>query len=154
MKLPLAGKVTVHRYESKVLKSNPLRDVIIYLPHDYSASSSNGYIAAFGLVGFGGQGKMLLNADPLGENIEDRMNRLISSRKCGSMVLVLIDCFTRFGGNQYINSSATGRYEDYITNEIVPFVDKNYNISEHAVWGKSSGGYSFWVCDIRKYSMP
>lgn len=148
------GKITVHRYESKVLKSNPLRDpyvrdVIIYLPHDYSTSSSNGYIAVFGLAGFGGQGKMLLNTDPLGENIEDRMNRLISERKCGSMILVLIDCFTRFGGNQYINSSATGRYEDYIINEIVPFVDKNYNIYEHAVWGKSSGGYGAIVLGMR-----
>jgi enterochelin esterase-like enzyme len=150
----LKGKVTVHRYESKVLKSNPLkdhyvRDVVIYLPPEYSASSSHGYIAVFGLVGFGGQGKVLLNADPLGENIEDRMNRLISERKCGSMVLVLIDCFTRFGGNQYINSPATGRYEDYVTNEIVPFVDKTYNISEHAVWGKSSGGYGSIVLGMR-----
>ncbi len=68
---------------------------------------------------------MLLNADPLGENIEDRMNRLISEKKCGPMILVLLDCFTRFGGNQYINSSATGRYEDYIIKEIVPFIDKN-----------------------------
>jgi hypothetical protein len=125
----LKGRITVHRYESKILKSNPLRDphirdLIIYLPPEYTESSSHGYIAVFGLVGFGGQGKMLLNADPLGENIEDRMNRLISEKKCGPMILVLLDCFTRFGGNQYINSSATGRYEDYIIKEIVPFVDK------------------------------
>ena len=92
---------------------------------------------------------MLLNADPLGENIEDRMNRLISQRKCGPMILVLIDCFTRFGGNQYINSSATGKYEDYIINEIVPFVDKTYNISDRAVWGKSSGGYGSIVLGMR-----
>jgi len=101
----LKGKIIVHRYESKILKSNPLtdphvRDVIIYLPPEYSQSSSHGYIAVFGLAGFGGQGKMLLNANPLGENIEDRMNRLISERKCGPMILVLLDCFTRFGGNQ------------------------------------------------------
>jgi enterochelin esterase-like enzyme len=150
----LKGKVVVHRFESSVLKSNPLndphiRDVIIYLPPEYSSSSSKGYIAAFGLVGFGGQGKMLLNADPLGENMEDRMNRLISQRKCGPMILVLIDCFTRFGGNQYINSSATAKYEDYIINEIVPFVDKTYNISERAVWGKSSGGYGSIVLGMR-----
>jgi enterochelin esterase-like enzyme len=44
---------------------------------------------------------------------------------------------------------ATGRYEDYIINEIVPFVDKNYNISEHAVWGKSSGGYGAIVLGMR-----
>ena len=92
---------------------------------------------------------MLLNADPLGENMEDRMNRLISQRKCGPMILVLIDCFTKFGGNQYINSSATAKYEDYIINEIVPFVDKTYNISEHAVWGKSSGGYGSIVLGMR-----
>ena len=57
-----------------------------------------------------------------GENIEQRMNRLISSKKCGPMILVLVDCFTSFRGNQYINSSATGRYEDYIVKEIVPYV--------------------------------
>jgi enterochelin esterase-like enzyme len=150
----LEGKVVVHRFESTVLRYNPLndphiRDVIIYLPPGYTSSYSHGYIAVFGLVGFGGQGKMLLNADPLGENIQDRMNRLISQRRCGPMILVLIDCFTRFGGNQYINSSATGRYEDYIINEIVPFVDKTYNISKRGVWGKSSGGYGSIVLGMR-----
>jgi enterochelin esterase-like enzyme len=150
----LKGTITVHKHESKILRSNPLRDphirdLIIYLPPEYTKSSSHGYIAVFGLVGFGGQGKMLLNADPLKENIEDKMNRLISEKKCGPMVLVLLDCFTRFGGNQYINSSATGRYEDHIINEIVPFVDKNYNISAHAVWGHSSGGYGSIVLGMR-----
>lgn len=150
----LKSKVIVHRYESRILKSNPLndphiRDIIIYLPPGYTSSYSHGYIAVFGLVGFGGQGKMLLNADPLGENIQDRMNRLISQKRCGPMILVLIDCFTKFGGNQYINSSATGRYEDYIINEIVPFIDKTYNISKRAVWGKSSGGYGSFVLGMR-----
>ena len=99
---------------------------------------------------------MLLNADPLKENIEDKMNRLISEKKCGHMVLVLLDCFTRFGGNQYINSSATGRYEDYIIKEIVPFVDKNYNICAHAVWGipLEAMVQSCWACGIQKYSLP
>jgi len=129
----------IHQYESEVLKSNPLkdpyiRDVLVYLPPEYTQSNSKGYIAAFGLVGFGGQGKMLLNTDPFAENTEEKMNRLILERKCGPMILVLLDCFTRFGGNQYINSSATGRYEDYIIDEIVPFIDKNYNTSAHAVW--------------------
>jgi len=44
------------------------------------------------------------------------------------MILVIPDCFTKFGGNQYINSTATGRYEDYIVNEIIPFIQNNYNI--------------------------
>jgi enterochelin esterase-like enzyme len=150
----MKGKVILHKYESKILKTNPLkdpylRDLIVYLPPGYSHTSSKGYSAVVGLAGFGGNGKMMLNTDPLGENIEDRMNRLISCNECGPLILVLIDCFTRFGGNQYLNSSATGRYEDYIIKEIVPFVNKSYNVSKYAVWGKSSGGYGSIVLGMK-----
>jgi enterochelin esterase-like enzyme len=148
------GIVITHRFQSNILKSNPLgdpfeRDIIVYVPPGYKRSNSKGYIAAFGLAGFGGQGRTLLNVDPLSENIENKMNRLISSKKCGPLLLVLVDCFTKLGGNQYINSTATGKYEDYITKEIVPFIDNEYNISSRAVWGKSSGGYGSFVLGMR-----
>ncbi|HJT46775.1 MAG TPA: alpha/beta hydrolase-fold protein [Nitrososphaeraceae archaeon] len=148
------GKIVVHRYESRVLRANPLKDpsareVIIYLPPDYSNSYSKGYVTIFILPGFGSQGRTLLNIDPLGENLEQRMNRLISQKKCGPMIFVLLDCFTKFGGNQYLNSSATGKYEDYILKEIVPFVDKNYNVSKRAVFGHSSGGYGSLMLAMR-----
>jgi enterochelin esterase-like enzyme len=148
------GKIAVHSFESKVLKPNApkdpyVRDIVVYLPPGYSDSNSKGYPAAFGVVGFTGTGKGLLNIDPLGENIEQRMNRLISAGRCKPMILVLVDCFTRFGGNQYINSSATGRYEDYLIDEIIPFIDEKYNVSERAVWGKSSGGYGSIVLGMR-----
>jgi enterochelin esterase-like enzyme len=150
----LNGKIIKQTFESLILRENPLkdphiRDIIIYLPPGYNQSRSRGYIAVFGLAGFKGTGRSFLNVDPLGENIEQRMNRLISERKCGPMMFVLIDCFTKFGGNQYINSSATGRYEDYIIDEVVPFIDKNYNCSSHALLGKSSGGYGSIVLGMR-----
>ena len=148
------GKIQIHRFESRVLRSNPLRDphvrdVSVYVPPNYSRSDSKGYVTAFGLVGFGGTGRMSFNVDPLGEPLNARMDRLISKGKCGPMILVMVDCFTRFGGNQYINSSATGRYEDYIIDEIVPFIEKEYNVSSRAVWGKSSGGYGSIVLGMR-----
>jgi hypothetical protein len=150
----LKGKIVIKRLESVILKKNPLndpyvRDVIIYLPPEYTKSSSRGYITVFCLAGFRGSGRSLLNVDPLGENIEQKMDRLVSEGKCGPMILVLLDCFTKFGGNQYINSSATGRYEDYIIGEIVPFIDKNYNSAFHALLGKSSGGYGSIVLGMR-----
>lgn len=148
------GQITSHRIESKVLKSNPLkdpyvRDLILYLPPGYSRMSSKGYPAIIYLSAFGSFGKAALNIDPFSETIEARMNRLISEKKCNPMILVLVDCFTKFGGNQYINSTATGMYEDYITDEIVPFVDENYNISNHAIMGHSSGGYGALVLGMR-----
>ena len=144
----------VHSYESTVLRGNPLddpytRDVIVYLPPEYSNSYSKGYVTVFLLAGFGGSGRSLLNFDPLGEDIESKINRLFSEGKCGPMILVMADCFTKFGGNQYINSSATGLYEDYIIKEIVPFIDENYNTSSHSVMGKSSGGYGALMLGMR-----
>ena len=137
------GQIASHRFESKVLKSNPLsdpyiRDVLVYLPPGYSRTDSRGYTGVIYLAAFGSFGKAVLNLDPFSETLEARMNRLISDKKCSPMILVLVDCFTKFGGNQYINSTATGMYEDYITTEIVMFVDKKYNISYHAVMGHSS----------------
>ena len=55
------------------------------------------------------------------------------------------DCCTALGGNQYVNSSALGSYEDYLIQELVPFVDKNFrtkpSAKNRACFGKSSGGY-------------
>jgi S-formylglutathione hydrolase FrmB len=140
------GRIEYHRFESNVLKSNPLkdpyiRDIVTYLPPTYSHSNSKGYTAVIYLPAYGSSGRMLLNVDPFTETIEQRMNRLISENKCGPMLIVLVDCLTKFGGNQYINSTATGMYEDYITDEIISFIDKRYNISNHAIMGHSSGGY-------------
>ena len=148
------GTVVTERHESKILKSNPLkdpyvRDVTLYLPPGYSKSNSRGYVAAFGILGFTGTGRMMFNVNPLYETLDHRMDRLISTGKCGQMIIVMVDCFTRFGGNQYINSSATGRYEDYIIDEIVPFIEQKYNVSSRAIWGKSSGGYGSIVLGMR-----
>jgi S-formylglutathione hydrolase FrmB len=69
------------------------------------------------------------------------------------MIAVLPDCFTHYGGSQYINSTATGDYEDYLTREIVPFVDAEFqtikNKNSRAVMGKSSGGYGALVMALR-----
>ena len=36
----------------------------------------------------------------------------------GPLIIVFPDCFTALGGNQYVNSSAIGRYADYLTREL------------------------------------
>jgi S-formylglutathione hydrolase FrmB len=63
----------------------------------------------------------------------------------GPTIMVFPDCFTALGGNQYVNSSAVGAYADYLTREIVPFVDREFRTlasREHrGCFGKSSGGY-------------
>jgi S-formylglutathione hydrolase FrmB len=84
--------------------------------------------------------------------LQERLDRLYAAGM-PYVIVVLPDCFTRLGGSQYINSTATGRYEDYLVEELVPFVDGRYRtVAEPAgrgVFGKSSGGYGALIMGMR-----
>jgi hypothetical protein len=142
------GEIVIESFDSNALRGNPLgdptkRDIAIYLPPRYDARKR--YPASYGIVGYTGTGRMLLGVDPLGEDLKSKLDRLIRTGKMGPMIVPLVDCFTRVGGNQYINSAATGRYDDYLRKEIVPFVESRYRVSRRGIWGKSSGGYGSMV---------
>ncbi len=148
------GAVVTHRFESALLVNNPagdphMRTVPVYLPPSYASEPQRRFPVAYVLTGFTGRGRMLLNDNPWALSLDDRMDRLISMGACGEMILVMPDCFTRYGGSQYLNSTATGRYMDHVVEELVPFVDRTYRTlaaREHrGVMGKSSGGYGAWV---------
>jgi S-formylglutathione hydrolase FrmB len=97
------------------------------------------------LTGFAGRGRMLLNDNPWSPSLDDRMDARIDSGACGPMILVMPDCFTRYGGSQYLDSSATGRYATHLVEELVPHVDANFRTlagrGHRGVAGRSSGGY-------------
>lgn len=150
------GTVVTLQHKSEILKNNPLgdkyiRDVIVYLPPDYDENKT--YPSVYVLTGFTGRGRMLLNDSAFTPNFAERMDKLISSGKIRPMIAVMPDCFTHYGGSQYINSSATGDYEDYLIKEIVPFVDENFrtikDTNSRAVMGKSSGGYGALIMAMR-----
>ncbi len=152
------GTVVTLQHESKILKDNPLgdpfvRDLYIYLPPDYEAENDKKFPVVYCLTGFTGRGKMFLNDNAFAPNLADRLDKLISEDKIKPMIAVMPDCFTKYGGSQFINSSATGNYEDYLTQEIVPFVDENVRTisdkNSRAVMGKSSGGYGALIMAMR-----
>jgi S-formylglutathione hydrolase FrmB len=151
------GSVVILRHESEILKNNPLgdkhiRDVCVYLPHGYETSEKR-FPAVYCLTGFTGRGKMLLNDNAFAPNLAERMDQLIADGKINPMIVVMPNCFTYYGGSQYINSAATGNYEDYLTQEIIPFVDENFRTvadrNSRAVMGKSSGGYGALIMAMR-----
>jgi S-formylglutathione hydrolase FrmB len=97
------------------------------------------------MVGFTGSGLSHVAWKNFSENVPERAARLVHERRMAPAILVFPDCFTALGGNQYVNSSAIGDYADYLTKEIVPFVDREFRTKasrEHrGCFGKSSGGY-------------
>lgn len=144
-----AGTVVVERFESAVLKGNAagdpwVRRVPVYLPPGYAQAPGRRYPVTFVLTGFTGRGRMLLNDHPWAPALDDRMDALIGAG-CGEMILVMPDCFTRYGGSQYLDSSATGRYATHVAEELVRWVDGAFRTlpdrGHRGVVGKSSGGY-------------
>src|SRR5262245_27446085 len=113
------GRVVIEHFESDLLRGNAagdphVRRVQVYLPPSYDDAGDRRYPVVYVLTGFTGRGRMLLNDNPWSPSLDDRMNALIARNACDEMILVMPDCFTRFGGSQYVNSSATGPYEDHI----------------------------------------
>jgi hypothetical protein len=150
-----AGTVVVLQHESKVLKDNLLGDahirkLAVWLPPQYDERAGRGspgrrFPVLFDLVGFSGSGLAHTGWRPFSDNVPERVARLIHERRMGPTILVFPDCFTALGGNQYVNSSAVGNYADYLTRELIPFVDREFRTlasREHrGCFGKSSGGY-------------
>src|SRR5262245_22834077 len=118
-----AGQVVWEQVESETLRGNAagdphVRTVPIYLPPSYTLAAGRRYPVCFVLTGFTGRGRMLLNDGPWAPPLDQRMDRLIADGRCGEMILVMPDCFTRYGGSQYLDSSATGRYETHLVREL------------------------------------
>lgn len=144
-----AGQVVRERFESEALKGNApgdphVRTVPVYLPPAYAEDSARRFPVCFVLSGFTGRGTMLLNDAAWTPSLDRRMDDLIAEG-CGEMILVLPDCFTRYGGSQYLDSTATGRYETHLVRELVPWVDGRFRTlpvrAHRGILGKSSGGY-------------
>lgn len=144
------GQVVMERFESAVLKGNAAgdphrRDIPIYLPPSYAAEPGRRYPVVYVLAGFTSRGRGLLNDNPWSPALGDRLDALIDAGRCGEMIVVMPDAFTRYGGSQYLDSSATGRYGTHIAEELVVHVDHRFRTlaarAHRGVMGKSSGGY-------------
>jgi len=153
-----AGRVVTVEHVSDILADNPLGDPAtrsfdVWLPPHYDTRAKKCFPVLFDLVGFMGAGPAHTDWRPFAENVPEIAARLIHERKMAPCIIVFPDCFTSLGGNQYVNSSAIGNYADYLTKELIPFIDKEFRTlaaREHrACFGKSSGGYGAMIHGMR-----
>ncbi len=148
------GQLVTVEYSSAILADNPLGDpklrrFPVWLPPGYDQGRGRDrgkrYPVLFDLVGYTGSGQSHTNWRGFDENVPERAARLMHEHKMSGCIIVFPDCFTALGGNQYVNSSAIGNYADYLTRELIPFVDDEFRTlssrQHRGCFGKSSGGY-------------
>jgi S-formylglutathione hydrolase FrmB len=124
------------------------RAVAVYLPEDYDRSGAD-YPLVVVLSGFTASGLKHLAWRAFGENLPQRIDRLVAAGRMGPVVAAFPDGFTSLGGNQYVDSPALGRWEEFLLDEMLPRLESSFRVrrgSRHrAVLGKSSGGYGALV---------
>src|SRR6267154_1234600 len=127
--------------ESNILGDPSARVVDVYVP---AGHDGQGLPLLVDLVGFTGSGLSHTNWVGFRENLPERLDRLIGEERMPPVVVAFPDCFTRLGGNQYINSASIGAWEDFLLQEMLPAIEQRYGCGgsgRRGVFGKSSGGY-------------
>jgi Putative esterase len=148
-----AGKLDELVIESEALRGNPLGDphrrpLWVYCPPDYEESERR-YPSIYAIQGMTGQIDMWRNRVPYRRNFPELLDQLFAEADVHPAIVVFVDCWTTYGGSQFLDSPGTGRYHTYLCDEVVPFVDERYRTladREHrGIAGKSSGGYGAMV---------
>ncbi len=144
------GEIHRIRIQSAALKNNmlgdhTLREVDVYIPHGHGGA---GLPLLVDLAGYTGSGLGRTNWRGFDENLPARLDRLIATGEMKPCAVAFPDCFTRLGGNQYINSVAMGNWADFLIDEMLPEIENKFGCGgdgKRGVLGKSSGGYAAFI---------
>jgi hypothetical protein len=141
--------------ESELLAGNPLGDparrpLYVYLPPGIERGAGARKLPSVYLIqGYFGQLDAWFARNAFELNMVERVDAMFADGQCPEAVVVFADCWTSVGGAQFLNSASTGRYLDYLCDEVVPFVDAAYPTAadrrNRGIAGKSSGGYGAMV---------
>ena len=145
------GTVESFAFDSPLLaRVNPLgdptcRDLLVYLPAGYQRERQRHYPVLWSLPAYTSSGPAQVAWRNHGENLPQRLDRLIASESMAPAIVVMPDSYTSLGGNQFVDSPALGQYARHIVEELIPEVDRRFRTiarpEARGVFGKSSGGF-------------
>lgn len=160
------GYLDENTVTSPSLEGNPLgdpatRNLIIYLPPGYDTSlisypvvyllhSAQGNERFFPYnefpPSFEASGVFTKPQDYPAIGFTGLIDSLIDAGDIDPMIIAMPNINTAYGGSFCINSELNGNYENYMIQDIVPFMDSTYRTLPHrnsrALLGQSMGGFS------------
>ncbi len=141
-----AARLEVLKVPGVTLRDNPLGDpaarrVAVYVPEGSQNSAAMPMVIY--LPGWGGSSEEAISAGArhfLGEVVDRLAAQSIAVR------VAVVDGRSRYGGSQFLNSTATGNYADYVSEEIFPALRERYapeaaHPESCLIAGHSSGAY-------------
>lgn len=118
-----------------LLEENPEQSVNIYLPYGYH-NSDNRYPVVYFLHGFGERNRYF----------EGQRVKIDEAFYNGAKPFIFVEPNggSSLGGSFYYNSEVSGNWEDYITKDVISYIDSNYRTKatkeSRGIAGYSMGG--------------
>ena len=127
------------------LGENDQRAISVYLPPSYFTAVTR-YPVVYYLPGY-------TDSSMLGFSLPGDADRLVRSGAMRELIIVVANGANQLGGSFYVNSPATGRWEDFIVDDVVSYVDSHYRTvaqaSARAISGHSMGGFGALTIGMR-----
>src|ERR1700743_1358682 len=116
------------------------RDVFVFLPPSYSQEKSRRYPVVYALHGYSIGAEQWSHEIHVPETIEGAF-----AQGAQEMIVVLPDSKTVHNGSMYSSSVTTGDFEQFISRDLVAYIDAHYrtipNRQTRGLVGHSMGGY-------------
>jgi S-formylglutathione hydrolase FrmB len=135
-------RITVHgaSLEGNLEGDSPDRGVIVYLPPSYATSGTRRYPVLYALHGYSISNEKWTTEIRTPQTIEGAF-----ATGTPEMIVVLANAQTKHNGSMYTNSATTGNWEDYISHDLVAYIDAHYRTiarrESRGIAGHSMGGY-------------
>jgi len=142
---PAKSRVVDRELASKNFAANkvgisPVRKMMVYLPAGYDRSVKHYPVVYFLPTPFE---SYRVPFDK--RNAQGLFDRAIAAGVIDQFILVCVDMTTPLGRSWYVNSPVTGNWEDFMIQELVPYIDANFrtlpNRNSRGIAGDFMGGY-------------
>jgi S-formylglutathione hydrolase FrmB len=143
---------TVHSValEKNLYGDSPDRTLAVYLPPSYRSSPDRRYPVVYLLHGFGGTENQWVTNMP----VRAAMDSALKAGTAREMIVVMPNGRNRFNGSFYVNSASAGNWEDFISKDLVAFIDRKYRTiarpEARGLAGHSMGGFGTFAIGMRK----
>ena len=122
--------------------TDPVRPMLIYLPAGYDEGSSQRYPVIYFLPN---PFEDSYRFDFDHRDAQGLFDRAIADGVIKEFILIAVDMNTPLGTSWYVNSPTTGDWEDFMIQELVPYIDANFKTipsrDSRSIAGIFIGGY-------------
>lgn len=134
-------QITSSKFAGNKAGISSIRKLTIYLPPGYDTSSERQPVIYF----FPNPFEDGYRFDFEHRDAQGLFDRAIEEGIIGKFILVAVDMSTPLGSSWYANSPTTGNWEDFMVEELVPYIDANFRTiasrNSRGIAGVFIGGY-------------